>query len=179
MYFYIRFLFIMNKYSQKLNQIIEAATPLLRSIPIAEMNEKTSPDKWSKKEILGHLIDSAYNNHQRVVRAKSQGNLIFQGYDQNEWVNRNNYQNRQVDDIINTWIFTNRHLSFAIGNLPTQLLNRPTDKHNFHQISMQRLQEGSVSSLAYLVWDYNFHLEHHLGQIIDNYDRINSDFIDN
>jgi len=166
----------MNHYSQTLQQIIKKAHRLLVQQSEVEFAQKTKPKRWSKKEILGHLIDSAYNNHQRFLRAEAQGDLIFQGYNQNEWVRKNNYQNRSLEEIVETWRLTNLHLSHLIANLPEASLQQTTTVHNFHIIGMNRPQEGAPSSLSYLIWDYIFHLEHHLVQILEDYERVGDPF---
>ena len=48
---------------------IEEASPLLARMKPEVVSSKESAGKWSRKELLGHLIDSAANNHQRFVRA--------------------------------------------------------------------------------------------------------------
>ncbi len=159
----------MNKYSNTLRKIISQALPGLQAIAEEQFNNKPAPSKWSKKEILGHLIDSAYNNHQRFARAGEQENLIFNGYDQVAWVQKNQYQQRQKEEVINTWFAANQHLSFLIDTIPQDLLEKRTSIHNYHQIAMKRIPEGEPSSLSYLIEDYIFHLEHHLVQIITGY----------
>lgn len=166
----------MNNYSQTLHQIILNAYHLFQKESKASFAQKPNSEKWSKKEILGHLIDSAYNNHQRFLRAEDQGNLIFQGYRQDEWVKKNNYQNRQLEEIVDSWKFANLHLCQLIANLPDDLLRQETTEHNFHIIGMNRPEEGEPSSLSYLIWDYIFHLEHHLGQILESYKLISEPF---
>lgn len=162
----------MHSYHHQLNEIIDNSLNQIKEISKSDFDYKASPSVWSKKEILGHLIDSAYNNHQRFLRAVNQKDLVFQGYKQDDWVLRNNYQNRSKEDVLHTWASVNRHLSFLIKELPLEALTRETKEHNFHKICMNLLQEGQSASLAYLVWDYLFHLEHHLKQIIPNYRKL-------
>ena len=166
----------MNTYSNNLDKIVLSARRQLQEIGTEEMTAKSAPEKWSKKEILGHLIDSAYNNHQRFLRAEEQGNLIFPGYAQNEWVKKNAYQEREVAELIQTWATVNFHLARLVASLSDTLLFASTREHNFHIIGMYRPEEGAPSSLAYLIWDYIAHLEHHLSQIIPDYRRINPPF---
>jgi hypothetical protein len=164
-------------YHHTLRQIIQIATPQIESLSAMHMHDKPSPEKWSKKEILGHLIDSAYNNHQRFLRAGSQEDLIFQGYDQNDWVIKNNYQNRSEKEVLALWANANLHMCALIESISETILSKETTNHNFHKIGMKRPEEGSTSSLSYLIWDYIFHLEHHLSQIIPNYEKINPPFV--
>ena len=159
----------MNKYQQSLNQIIKEAVVHLNTIDEDNFAKRPFADKWSKKEILGHLIDSAYNNHQRFVRAKNRPNLIFEGYDQVAWVKRNAYQDRSASDIIICWQVVNNHLANMIGHLSEEVLNRKLSTHNFHQIGMRPIEATDAVSIAYMIEDYLFHTEHHLAQIIENY----------
>lgn len=160
-------------YNTTLDKIITVANTQLQAISELEMSHKSTPEKWSKKEILGHLVDSAYNNHRRFMQALFQENLVFEGYDQALWVQSNDYQNQPIGKILSSFIASNRHLNIAVSNIPEEVLNRKTSNHNFHKICMNVLEEGATTSLSYLVWDYIFHLEHHLSQIIPDYKKIN------
>jgi len=165
-----------SKYCEQLNKIITNSVDKINAIGNQDFEYKASVSKWSKKEILGHLIDSAYNNHQRFLRANAQNNLVFQGYDQDEWVIKNNYQNRSRKDVLNTWITVNRHLGILIESLPNEVLTRQTQTHNFHKICMNLLKEKETSTLSYLIWDYLFHIEYHLNQIIPGYEKLTGKF---
>lgn len=165
----------MNSYIQLLDKIVSITRPKLLEVSSHDFAEKPSPDKWSKKEILGHLIDSAYNNHQRFLRASQQDDLVFWGYDQVDWVRQNDYQHRELTELVHSWATVNFHLARLIAQIPPERLNRETVNHNFHQICMNRIAEGQASSLGYLVWDYLFHLEHHLVQLLPTYHRMNAE----
>ena len=162
----------MSRYHQELKNIISTSTELIKLIPQEEFNHKPRPTKWSKKELLGHLIDSAYNNHQRFLRAEGQGNLIFLGYDQDEWVIRNDYQSRTKEEVLETWISVHHHLGCLIKGLSKEVLHQETTNHNFHKICMNLLEVGQPITLSYLIWDYLFHLEYHLNQINPNYKKL-------
>ena len=159
----------MQDYPKALRKIVGDTATEMALISAQDFDHKDPPDQWSKKEVLGHLIDSAYNNHQRFLRATTQRDFIFQGYDQDQWVLQNNYQNRPKEEVIDTWVTVNQHLAVLLEGLPKELLTQETTQHNFYQICMNRPKEGETSSLAYLIWDYLFHLEHHLAQILPNY----------
>ncbi len=158
------------KYADLLIEIITTAVPKIKQIPTELFKYKPRPEKWSKQELLGHLIDSAYNNHQRFLRAEQQGNLIFQGYDQDQWVIKNDYQARTPEEVISLWKSTNIHLAYLIRNLPKELLEQQTNEHNFHQIGMSPVQANDRSSLGHLIRDYIYHIEYHLNQILDDYE---------
>lgn len=159
-------------YHQILNRILDHSVPQLLARSSQEMQHKTEAGKWSKQEIMGHLVDSAYNNHQRFLRAEGQGNLVFNGYDQVAWVKRNAYQKREWTEVVKLWEASNRHLAHVIASIDPSFITHETVEHNFYIIGMNRPIEGSLSSLAYLIWDYIFHLEHHLIQLLPGYERV-------
>lgn len=159
-------------YATVLRKIITESASGLWELEEADLLFKPHPNKWSKQEILGHLIDSAYNNHQRFLRTEAQGNLVFHGYDQENWVIKNAYQEREKRDVIETYIIVNLHLSAMIAQLSSNVLNNLTLDHNYHQICMERIAANEPTNLAYLVHDYLFHIEHHLKQLLPAYERI-------
>lgn len=160
------------KYKNLIQEIVNEASRLLIHINEEDMSHKPNPNKWSKKEILGHLIDSGYNNHRRLVQAQNQDQLIFDGYDQNLWVLANRYQDRKAKEIIQMWAIVNRHFSVLADQIPESRLLSMTSDHNFHKIGMRPIAEKDQVHLGMLIEDYIFHMEHHLGQIIDDYQRV-------
>ncbi len=164
------------QYRNTLSTIVHKATNEIQAIPEEQMSKKPAENKWSKREILGHLIDSAYNNHRRFIKATTQDHLIFEGYDQDAWVNINNYQNRTTAEVIHLWRETNLNLCFMLPKLSDDLLLKKTTQHHFHTMCMQLLPVGEASNLAYLIWDYIFHQEYHLNQIIANYQMLHQPF---
>jgi hypothetical protein len=142
----------------------------LELISEAEFNSKTFPKKWSKKEILGHLIDSGFNNLQRFTRASLEDKYRFERYNQDQWVEINDYNSRQAKDLIHLWESINNHIVALIGKIPDEQLIKKTSDHNFDEICMLMVEPGSESSLSYLIWDYLYHMEHHLSQIISKYE---------
>ena len=100
-----------------LQQIINRAKDQFNEISIDQWAHKPAPDKWSKKEILGHLIDSARNNLQRfteIVHGESPYQVA--PYNQDQLVVANQYQTESMDIIINLWVATNHHISFLMGH---------------------------------------------------------------
>lgn len=136
-----------------LSSVVAGALPHLSAISEAAAAHKPNPNKWSKKEILGHLIDSAANNHQRLVRLQLQPELTLPGYDQDNWVRLNGYQQKPWNDIVSLWSAYNRHLATVIESLDDTALG-----HVWHS------PEGDVT-LEFIATDYVRHLLHHLKQI--------------
>jgi hypothetical protein len=160
----------MLNYSYTLKVIVSKAVKSLHMISESEFKSKSFPKKWSKKEILGHLIDSAVNNLRRFTKSPLNDQYIFERYHQDRWVEINDYQNRQSRSLIELWESINYHIAYLISRIPDEHLLKKTTNHNFHEICMLMVEEGSESSLSYLIWDYLYHMEHHLSQIISNYD---------
>ena len=136
-----------------LASVVAHALPLLSAIPEDAASKKPAPNKWSKKEILGHLIDSAANNHQRFMRLQLQAEISLPGYDQDDWVRLNRHQQRTWNEIVTLWSAYNRHLASVIESLDDSALG-----HVWHA------PDGDVT-LEFIASDYVRHLKHHLAQI--------------
>jgi hypothetical protein len=146
----------MSETAEHLLETLKKALPLLRQITDEAATTKPRPEKWSKKEVLGHLIDSASNNQHKFVRTmQANGHLNFVGYAQDFWVAAQAYNAANWLEIIALWESYNRHLARIIRNAPTEKLE--------HTISI----EGSKPfSLRFIMADYVEHLKHHLKQIL-------------
>jgi hypothetical protein len=139
----------------RLQFLIDIVPSLLLAADENELSRKPSPDKWSKKEIIGHLIDSATNNHHRFVRGQFEENPSIT-YDQNAWNKNSYYSKNDCRELIAFWEAYNRHLLSLIRKIPEHLLNRTVNTGG-----------DSPLSIGFLIIDYVKHLEHHLMQIID------------
>ncbi len=128
--------------------------PLLMEIDEPAFSLKLSPVKWSKKEIVGHLIDSATNNHQRFVRGQFEDNPAI-SYDQNKWNECSYYQQMTKGNLIDFWTNYNEHLLELIRLIPKENLQRTCT-----------MKDGSLATLEFLIKDYVDHLEHHLRQMV-------------
>jgi hypothetical protein len=141
------------------------ATGRLRAISADESARRPSPDKWSIKEVLGHLIDSAANNHQRFVRAQFTDDLVFPGYEQEKWVSAQKYNDEPWSDMIQLWSSYNLHLLHVISAIPEATLTRARIRHNLDQIALHPVDKNDPTTLDYFVRDYLVHMKHHLEQI--------------
>ena len=144
---------------------IVSATARLRNIPETQSGQKNSPDDWSVKETIGHLIDSAANNHQRFVRAQFTDDLVFPGYEQDQWVNSQNYRDESWSELIQLWSSYNLHLVHVASAIPEDVLTRPRSRHTLDQIAFNLVDKNEPATLEYLIRDYLDHLRHHLDQI--------------
>ena len=140
---------------KRLEYLCDIIPDLLKNIPEIDFTHKSSPDKWSKKEILGHLIDSATNNHQRLIRVQFE-EVPTIVYDQNNWNTYNHYIHQNSSHLIEFWTIYNKHLIEIIRLLSTKDLERKCD-----------IGKEVPVSLGWLINDYIRHLEHHLKQIVN------------
>ena len=154
---------------QRLRAVLEKATPLLQSISEVEATQKPRPEKWSAKEIMGHLTDSAVVNHQRFVKGSHQEHLILDGYRQDAWVSAQQYQARKWKDILALWERLNKHIADFVGLIPIEVLDRSVSKHNLDQILMNPITKSQPASLRMLIDDYIDHMIHHLRQVISDF----------
>jgi hypothetical protein len=111
-------------------------------------------DHWSPKQILGHLIDSAANNHQRFVRGQLERELMTPGYAQREWVATERFNDREWSDLVQFWLAYNRHLLHIMSHAAPERLD-----------SIIRIGENDPVSLEFVMIDYVSHMRHHLEQL--------------
>ncbi|GGH28206.1 hypothetical protein GCM10007423_14560 [Dyadobacter endophyticus] len=138
----------------RLTWLCEHIPALIEAIPVTALESKPTPEKWSKKEILGHLIDSAANNHQRFIRIQSENEpVIF--YNQNDWVGFSRYNEIATEQLIATWKHYNLHLAAVAKAI------RP---ENLARNGVGR--DGQPHTLKWYFDDYVDHMEHHLHQIV-------------
>jgi hypothetical protein len=144
----------MEEVSKKLLSLVEAAEPGLREISELESTKPILSGGWSHKQVLGHLIDSASNNHQRFVRAALQPSLDFPAYDQTGNVRVQAIQEADWTLLVALWTAYNRYLAHVIAYLPAAKVE-----------TVCRIGSGEPVTLGFLATDYITHLAHHLNQI--------------
>jgi hypothetical protein len=142
--------------AQKIEQMIESAADRWRALPDNILTFRPSENDWSTKEVIGHLIDSASNNHQRFVRLQLTQQLIFPDYGQDNirWVSIQNYQNRRWEELLGLWRYYNIQLADIIRSVDPSCLNH-----------VWQLDANDTVTLFDLMADYLRHLEDHLDQI--------------
>ena len=144
---------------EEILKIVDQAMLNFDEIPVEAWDQKTSADKWSKKELLGHLVDSASNNLRRMIIAQyEQGSKIV--YDQEKWVECQHYQTIDIQDVKLLWSALNRHLAHVIGHIPQSKLDNTCDTGS---------GKSEVHSVVYFIEDYLVHLNHHLNQIFSHF----------
>ena len=140
--------------AKELMAVVQAVLPRLTALSEAMVTHRPAPDRWTIKEVLGHLIDSAANNHQRFVRAQFVSELVFPKYEQNEWVQSQNYNAIEWPELIEFWRRYNLHLAHIIRNIAPEALGVRC-----------RIGDYEPVSLEFLTEDYVVHLKHHLAKI--------------
>lgn len=145
----------MSDVAEQLRTALFEARPKLNRVSETEAAREAGAGKWVKKEILGHLIDSALNNHQRFVRAQLADRLVWPGYEQNAWVSVQNYKERSWSELLGLWEQLNRHLIHVMASVPLSRLATPCVVGDNEQVT-----------LGWLMSDYVRHLRHHLSQIL-------------
>jgi hypothetical protein len=144
----------MKELSDKLVRVVRSAEATLFQVPEAESNKPVLSGGWSRKQVLGHLIDSASNNQQRFVRAALQTSLDFPGYDQDGCVRVQAVEEADWTLLVSLWAGYNRYLAHVIAHLPDSKLE-----------TLCRIGLDEPVTLRFLAEDYLRHLLHHLGQI--------------
>lgn len=143
----------MKKVTEELRHIVSEYTTKIGTIPDDEFSMKPLPTKWSKKEVLGHLIDSAQNNLRRFICAQYEEHPPLVVYQQDFWVNSNGYQATPSHEILQLWTLLNLRICAVLENMP---------KANY----TKECNTGNLHTLEWLAADYVKHLKHHMNQII-------------
>jgi hypothetical protein len=146
----------MEAIAQELESIVNDYSVQLLNFTEEELSYKPAPAKWSKKEIIGHLIDSAQNNIRRfiVTQYETDPHIV---YAQNEWVAMQNYQHYNSKDLIVLWQLINKHIAVILRNMPAEKLQLQCNTGKGQQ---------ELHSIEFLAKDYITHHLHHLKQII-------------
>jgi hypothetical protein len=152
----------MERLIEELNHIVESYSKKISNLNDADFSAKPLPHKWSKKEILGHLIDSAQNNLRRFICGQYEATPPNIVYDQDFWVASNEYQNMKKEDIVQLWKLINYRIAAVLKHMPKNHYPKQCDT-------------GTLHSLQWLAEDYVKHMKHHINQIISgSFDVINT-----
>jgi DinB superfamily len=143
----------MKEISERLLVVVQMAEAELRDVSEPESERSLLPGGWSRKQLIGHLVDSASNNHQRFVRAALQDSLEFPGYEQDGSVRVQAVQEAEWPLLVSLWAAYNRYLAHVIAHLPPSKLD-----------TRCRIGSADPVTLRFLATDYLRHLLHHLRQ---------------
>jgi len=144
-----------NDVAVDLANLVQITASRLQSISEEESNATRGPGTWSRKQILGHLIDSAVNNLHRFVRAQQSEEPRFPDYNQAFWVDRGGYHEESWTLLVQLWTALNTHLANVISRIHVDRLQTPCV-----------IGSSEPLSLEFIVRDYVRHLRHHLEQIL-------------
>lgn len=156
----------MQDFLDDFRQTIGAANQQLLQLSEDESGRPRAEGKWSPREIIGHLIDSASNNHQRFVRAQFTDDLVFDGYEQEGWVRVQNYQGESWADLVQLWRLYNQHILHLVSLVPEDTRTKLRHKHNLHKLASERMSEAEPVTLDWFIRDYLDHMKKHLKQIL-------------
>ena len=149
----------MEPIAKELRAIVADVVLRLGKIHDPEIAKRPHPKKWSRKEILGHLIDSACNNQQKFVRMMQQPHLEFPGYRQDDWVDLQNWAAADWQEMIELWESYNKHIAFLIQNVDPQYLKNTVS-----------IEGAGPFTLEFIMPDYVEYLKHHVKQIFPDID---------
>ena len=145
----------MKEFLKDFQNTLDQAVQRLKSVSPEQANSARAAGKWTRQEILGHLVDSAANNHQRFVRVPLQAGVSVPGYQQNDWVRSQHYQDYDWQQLVSFWHLYNSHLLYVIKFIPDTSL-----KNTFSL-------NGETLELEFVIRDYLRHMKHHLEQIFE------------
>lgn len=134
--------------------VLASGTQRLSSLSPEVAAHRPKPGAWSKKEELGHLIDSAINNYARIIRVQREEAPALPGYEQDAWVERQGYDDRHWAQLISLWSALNAHMLAAARRIPAGALARTCT-----------IADGQPITLGFVIEDYVDHVVHHLEHI--------------
>ena len=159
---------LFQQFLDEFEQTVESTATRLLSLSEEQIQEARGEDKWARKQILGHLIDSAANNHQRFVKAQFNNALVFPGYEQERWVDVQRYNDEDWSQLVQLWKLYNLHLAHLASFISPENLRGERNEHNLDEIAWQPVERDKPVTLEYFIRDYAGHMNHHLGQIFDS-----------
>ena len=156
------------QFLDEFEQTIESTATRLLSLTKEQTQPIPKGDKWTRKQILGHLIDSAANNHQRFVKAQFTDALVFPGYEQERWVDAGHYNDEDWPQLVQLWKLYNLHLAHLASFISPEILRGERTEHNLDVIAWQPVDKKEPATLEYFIRDYAGHMRHHLDQIFES-----------
>jgi hypothetical protein len=136
--------------SERLESVVAPALVWLGKLSDAQASVPERAGKWSAKQVIGHLTDSAVNNLGRIVRMQIATGMKLPGYEQNEWVELQHYSEREWSKVLEAWAALNGQVAWAVAHVEKAKLANTAEV------------AGSELTLGFLIEDYIAHMEHHL-----------------
>jgi len=156
----------MQDYARLLRDLVTDGTPRLVALGEEGSMHARAPGKWTPREIVGHLLDSATNNHRRFVLGQLHGTLTFDGYAQDDWVSAQDYAHAQWTELVTAWSGINLVLAHVMAAAPESVRAAAHAEHNLDRIGFAPMDRSQPATLDDLMRDYVGHLHHHLRQIL-------------
>jgi hypothetical protein len=146
----------MNELVKELEEIVNSFSEKFSKISDSDFKAIPKPGKWSKQEVVGHLIDSAQNNLRRFIvgQYENQPNILYQ---QDFWVKASDYQNQKKENVIALWRLINLQMGAILQAMPRENYSRNCDTGR---------DAPSLHTIEWLAYDYVKHMKHHLNQVI-------------
>ena len=144
-----------------IQSLVKTCLPALRGAE-PEKTAQPADGGWNARQLLGHLIDSAANNHGRFIRAQWSDDLVCPTYDQEAWVSAQGYQDADWNDLLDLWAAYNLHLARVIDRIPADARLRSRLHHNLDRVAWQTVPADTPVTLEYFLADYAAHLQHHI-----------------
>lgn len=135
---------------ERLTAVVRQAMPWLQGITDGAAERTEAAGKWCAKEMMGHLTDSAINNHARIMRLQIEAGPKLRGYEQTRWVSLQHYAERPWERVLAVWVALNEHIAWAVGHISKA------------DLAKRGAVEGDELTLGFLIEDYIAHMEHHL-----------------
>ena len=148
-----------------LRAAIDEGVAIFRGVSEERTARRTAPDQWCAREVIGHLIDSACNNHRRFIINQDADRLILDPYQQDIWVARQRYADTPVSELVPTWAAYNRHIARVIEAMPDEVLNCGRGPIGHFSFPYSGMPQSDAVTLRHLVEDYVGHIRHHFKQI--------------
>jgi hypothetical protein len=145
----------MNDFAERLRSTVAHEEPLLRAIADSSANASPDVQRWSKKQELGHLVDSATNNRVRFAKAALEGRFEGPSYDARGWVDLGGYARMGWTELVDLWKALNMALATLVSRIPEE-----------RRTAECRIGESLPASLEFVVDDYIEHMQHHLDHIL-------------
>lgn len=155
----------MSSTQERLRAAVQAASERWERVDDAQAELRPANGGWSAKQVLGHLIDSAHNNHGRFVRAQLVDHLEFEGYDQDAWIELQRYELAPWAELLTLWRAYNLHLARVVAAVPVAVRTAPRVRHALDLIAWRAVPADRPATLGEFMDDYVGHLEHHVAQL--------------
>jgi len=148
-------LFMAHLLAEYLRDTLERELPVLAAMSDEQTSGPVAAGKWTPKQELGHLLDSAANNHIRFVRATLESKFDGVGYQQDAWVNLHHYNGMPWSRIVDLWGAYNRLLVHLVERIPDDALGAPC-----------RIGNNQPATLGFVIDDYVLHMRYHLDRLL-------------